>query len=32
MARDVKGLARNIELYLGRDVLTDQDGSLRPVQ
>jgi hypothetical protein len=29
---DVNGLAGSIELYLGRDVLTDQDGSLRPVQ
>ena len=29
---DVNGLAGSIELYLGRDVLTGQDGNLRPVQ
>jgi hypothetical protein len=29
---DVNGLAASIELYLGRDVLTGEDGSLRPVQ
>jgi hypothetical protein len=29
---DVNGLAASIELYLGRDVLTAGDGSLRPVQ
>jgi hypothetical protein len=29
---DVNGLAGSIELYLGRDVLTDPDGVLRPVQ
>jgi hypothetical protein len=29
---DVNGLAASIELYLGRDVLTREDGSLRPVQ
>jgi HEPN/Toprim N-terminal domain 1 len=29
---DVNGLAGSIELYLGRDVLTDPDGALRPVQ
>lgn len=28
---DVNGLAGSIELYLGRDVLTDDDGNLRPV-
>jgi hypothetical protein len=31
-AADVNGLAGSIELYLGRDVLTGPDGSLRPVQ
>ncbi len=29
---DVNGLAGSIELYLGRDVLTRPDGTLRPVQ
>ena len=29
---DVNGLAASIELYLGRDVLTQDDGSLTPVQ
>jgi hypothetical protein len=29
---DVNGLAASIELYLGRDVLTGEDGNLRPVQ
>jgi hypothetical protein len=29
---NVNGLAGSIELYLGRDVLTDVDGQLRPVQ
>lgn len=29
---DVNGLAGSIELYLGRDVLTDDEGRLRPVQ
>jgi hypothetical protein len=29
---DVNGLACSIELYLGRDVLTRPDGTLRPVQ
>jgi hypothetical protein len=29
---DVNGLAASIELYLGRDVLTRNDGSLHPVQ
>jgi hypothetical protein len=29
---DVNGLAASIELYLGRDVLAMEDGSLRPVQ
>lgn len=29
---DVNGLAASIELYLGRDVLTQEDGSLTPVQ
>jgi HEPN/Toprim N-terminal domain 1 len=29
---DVNGLAASIELYLGRDVLTQGDGSLMPVQ
>ena len=29
---DVNGLAGSIELYLGRDVLTQPDGSLRPVR
>jgi hypothetical protein len=29
---DVNGLAGSIELYLGRDVLTGEDGHLRPVQ
>lgn len=29
---DVNGVAASIELYLGRDVLTDGTGSLRPVQ
>jgi hypothetical protein len=28
---DVNGLAGSIELYLGRDVLTDASGNLRPV-
>jgi hypothetical protein len=31
-AVDVNGRAASIELYLGRDVLTRQDGTLRPVQ
>ena len=31
-AADVNGLAGSIELYLGRDVVTGPDGSLRPVQ
>ncbi|MFH8426016.1 hypothetical protein [Streptomyces sp. NPDC018038] len=31
-AADVNGLAGSIELYLGRDVLTGTDGTLRPVQ
>lgn len=31
-ALDVNGLAASIELYLGRDVLTQADGSLTPVQ
>ena len=29
---DVNGLAASIELYLGRDILTQEDGSLTPVQ
>jgi hypothetical protein len=29
---NVNGLAGSIELYLGRDVLTGSDGTLRPVQ
>ena len=29
---DVNGLAASIELYLGKDVLTDPDGQLQPVQ
>src|SRR5262249_8934669 len=29
---DVNGLAASIELYLGRDVLTRNDGTLHPVQ
>jgi hypothetical protein len=29
---DVNGLACSIEMYLGRDVLSDSNGSLRPVQ
>lgn len=29
---DINGLAASIELYLGRDVLMAEDGSLRPVQ
>lgn len=29
---DVNGLAASIELYLGRDVLTQADGTLHPVQ
>jgi hypothetical protein len=29
---DVNGLAGSIELYLGRDVLTQADGTLRPVR
>jgi hypothetical protein len=29
---DVNGLAGSIELYLGRDVLTQPDGTLRPVR
>jgi hypothetical protein len=29
---DINGLAASIELYLGRDVLTAEDGTLRPVQ
>lgn len=29
---DVNGLACSLELYLGRDVLTDTEGHLRPVQ
>ncbi len=29
---DVNGLAASIELYLGRDVLTTEDGHFRPVQ
>jgi hypothetical protein len=29
---DVNGLAGSIELYLGRDVLTDASGNLRPVR
>jgi hypothetical protein len=29
---DVNGLAGSIELYLGRDVLTGEDGSLQPAQ
>jgi hypothetical protein len=29
---DVNGLAGSIELYLGRDVLAQADGSLRPIQ
>jgi hypothetical protein len=29
---DVNGLAGSIELYLGRDVLAEPDGTLRPVQ
>jgi hypothetical protein len=29
---DVNGLAGSIEMYLGRDILTLQDGTLRPVQ
>ena len=29
---DVNGLAASIELYLGRDVLTGPDGTLRPVR
>ena len=29
---DVNGLAASIELYLGRDILTQDDGSLTPVQ
>jgi hypothetical protein len=29
---DVNGLAGSIEMYLGRDILTFQDGALRPVQ
>jgi len=29
---DVNGLAGSIEMYLGRDVLEDSDGELRPVQ
>ena len=29
---DVNGLAGSIELYLGRDVLMDEDGALSPVQ
>lgn len=29
---DVNGLACGIEMYLGRDVLTDEDGTLIPVQ
>lgn len=32
MNADVNGLAGSIELYLGRDVLTQDDGSLQPVQ
>jgi hypothetical protein len=31
-AADVNGLAGSIELYLGREVLNDADGNLRPVQ
>ncbi|MEW5655218.1 hypothetical protein ABGT92_07735 [Streptomyces cinereoruber] len=31
-AADVNGLAGSIELYLGRDILTGPDGTLRPVQ
>jgi hypothetical protein len=31
-AADVNGLAASIELYLGRDVLTGPDGTLRPVR
>ena len=29
---DVNGLAASIELYLGRELLTDSDGNLIPVQ
>lgn len=29
---DVNGLAGSIELYLGKDILTDEDGTLYPVQ
>ncbi|MFZ2501252.1 MAG: HEPN/Toprim-associated domain-containing protein [Nocardioides sp.] len=29
---DVNGLAASVELYLGRDVLGDNDGQLKPVQ
>jgi HEPN/Toprim N-terminal domain 1 len=29
---DVNGLAGSVELYLGRDVLAQADGSLRPIQ
>jgi hypothetical protein len=32
MYADVNGLAASIELYLGRDVLTQDDGSLQPIQ
>lgn len=29
---DVNGVAASVELFLGRDVLTDKEGNLRPVQ
>jgi len=32
VSMDVNGLAGSIELYLGRDVLEDREGKLRPVQ
>lgn len=32
VTEDINGKACSIELYLGRDVLTDSDGALRPVR